>query len=259
VNKPKWYRTLQREQSFSDSYKNLSLLEWEFLIKSKRLTSTNYDTVVSLDWPHFCEGATVGCGGSNGWCYTFQGRLASERHINKVGLVDALAKANPELFAETVANEVMGLVKKGKLSYANLRYSGTGEVTYSHLPALKHISDLDVHLWGFTRVIEIARKLRELGASVIVSCDRTSEPRFITEAIDEGFGLVYTSLGVDDSPPLGTIVTFPLHKLGRVTEVVSSNTLCPKVAEEYIRGSRKPATCQERCHRCHQISATHLV
>jgi hypothetical protein len=93
--------------------------------------------------------------------------------------------------------------------------------------------------------------LRRIGVGIIVSCDRTSPEGFAERARGSAFPLAYTSAGVDDRPPLGTIVTFPLHRVGRVREVVDSQSVCPKVLADYLYDSRPAGTCQTQCRRCH--------
>jgi hypothetical protein len=172
--------------------------------------------------------------------------------LRKVAIVDACASKFPKLFAEKVAEEVASYVRQGKLPYPNLRYSGSGELREAHLPALlalKH--DHKIVLWGFTRNLNIAAALKSVAISAIFSCDRATPPDAIRQALRLGLSLAYTSTGVDDNPPAGTSVTFPLHRGGRVSEVVDSITVCPKVLSEYLSGHREEGTCQAVCQRCH--------
>jgi hypothetical protein len=140
------------------------------------------------------------------------------------------------------------------MPYANIRYSGSGEVVEAYLPALRGIHSRGVRLWGFTRSLRLAQQLRELGAGVIVSCDGTSPAGFAERATAEGFPLAYSSRGVGDSPPAGTLVTFPIHRVGRVREVVDSPSVCPKVLADFLEDRRPEASCQLICQRCHTPS-----
>jgi hypothetical protein len=250
---PKWQVLLRKELDARDKYLGLNHQAWREATSKRRVTSDNYDTVLSIDWPHYCAGATEGCGGRKGWCYTFHGQMAAPAHSTHAGFVDALASQEPEIFAERVAVEVAVAVRRGALPYPNIRYSGSGEVERHHLPALRAIVKRGIHLWGFSRRIEIAEELRDLGASVIVSCDATSGTDFIQSARMCGFQLGYTSAGVNDSPPEGTLVTFPVHRGRHVAEVVSAPSLCPKVVEQFLKGKRRSAMCETRCKRCHLI------
>jgi hypothetical protein len=132
-----------------------------------------------------------------------------------------------------------------------LRYSGSGEATEAHVPALAAVAEQGVHLWGFTRRLNVAESLVECGIAVIVSCDGTTDPGFIRDARRRGLQLAYSSNGVDDHPPAGTIVTFPVHRVGRVREVVDDVSLCPKVVADFLHDERPPASCQAVCRRCH--------
>ena len=163
-----------------------------------------------------------------------------------------LARRFPSLFAEKVSQEVDFAVNSGAFKYKNLRYSGSGEVISAHLPALELISAQGVKLWGFTRDLRIAEGLRRIGATVIISCDKSSHPNLTKQSIELNFPLAYTSLGVNDHPPPGTVVTFPLHRIGRVHEVVETPSLCPKVLQDFLHDSRPGGTCQLVCNRCHQ-------
>src|SRR5262249_14177890 len=98
---------------------------------------------------------------------------------------------------------------------------------------------------------DLANRLRALGAGVIVSCDKTSPPGFAADAVAAGFLLAYSSSGINDKPPSGTVVTFPVHRVGRVREVVDSPSVCPKALADFLDDSRPKADCQQFCHRCH--------
>lgn len=248
---PKWQRILRKEMGQRDSFRNLPESEWRNLLKSRRVTSANHDTVLSLDWPHYCVGASDACGGSRGYCYTFTGLLSGDSHIRKVAMVDALATWHPELFAERVVHEVQAAAAKGHLPYPNLRYSGSGEMGRRHVKALRLVAERGVHLWGFTRNISVARDLREAGISVIMSCDHSTDSDWTSAAISEGFKLAYSSRNVDDVPPFKSFMVFPLHRSGRVKEVADVPDLCPKVLYEYLHQERPNATCQAVCRRCH--------
>jgi hypothetical protein len=166
-------------------------------------------------------------------------------------MVDVLATKHPKLFGETVAREVGRAVDDGRMVYPNIRFAGSGEVIDAYLPALGEVLSKGIHLWGFSRNIRLAKRLRDMGAAVIISCDHTSPPGFIEEARNADFHLAYSSLGVTDSPPEGTIVTFPVHRIGRVREVVDTPTLCPKVLSDFFDDSRPAGSCQDLCRRCH--------
>ena len=247
----KWRRKLRDELEAQREYAEISDKELVELVCSRQITSTNFDTVMALDWPHFCAAATEGCGGRKGWCYTFQGRQSSSNHNRKVAFVDLAARRVPGAFAEKVTKEVDDAVTRGDLPYPNLRYSGSGEVAAHHLPALARVVDKGVVLWGFTRMLKIAEKLREIGAHVLISCDRTSDAKLFGRAKELGFQLAYTSIDVGDTPPAEAAVTFPLHRSGKVREVVDATSLCPKVVQEYLSGFRAEGSCQKMCHRCH--------
>lgn len=250
--KPRWRLRLDKELVFRGDFEDLDEKGWRNLLKIRRVTSSNYDTVLSLDWPHFCANATYACGGPNGWCYTFQGNQAGKLHNRHAAMVDVLARNFPDIFGEHVAAEVQVIVDEGKIPYPNLRYSGSGEVIEAYLPALRQVQTRGVLLWGFTRNVPLAQELRKLGASVIVSCDKTTPSGFIEQAKELGFPLAYSSSGVDDLPPFGTLVTFPVHRIGRVREVVDSSTVCPKVLADFLDDCRPKGSCQLMCHRCHQ-------
>lgn len=248
---PRWKRRLELELSYQNEFLGLDGPSWTKFMTSRRVTSRNHDTVLSLDWPHYCVGATEACGGERGWCYTFQGYQVTEQHNKHVEMVDVLARKEPRLFSDLVVQEVSDAVRAGLLPYPNLRYSGSGEVVAGHIDSLANVSKRGVKLWGFTRTIAMASALREIGASVIVSCDRTSPERLIEAANTGEFPLAYTSSGVDDRPPDGTIVTFPIHRGGRVREVVDVSSLCPKVVADFLNDSRPKGSCQTHCQRCH--------
>ena len=81
--------------------------------------------------------------------------------------------------------------------------------------------------------------------------EKTSPPDLFSSAREFNFPFGYTSTSVDDLPPEDTIVTFPLHRIGRVREVVDSDTVCPKVLADFLDDFRPPASCQDHCRRCH--------
>ena len=248
---PRWQQRLDKELAFRPEFSELDEPSWRNLLKGRRVASSNHDTVLSLDWPHFCAQATPACGGPQGWCYTFQGNQAGRLHNRHAAMVDVLARNFPELFAERLAAEVGAAVKAGLMPYPNLRYSGSGEVVAAYLPALRVTHSRGVKLWGFTRSLSLARELRHMGAGVIISCDGTSPLGFAEQASAEGFPIAYSSSGVDDSPPKGTLVTFPVHRVGRVREVVDSPSVCPKVLTDFLDDCRPKASCQLVCQRCH--------
>jgi hypothetical protein len=248
---PRWRQRLEKELAFRSEFVDLNEGDWQKLLQKRRIASSNHDTVLSLDWPHFCGHATQACGGIEGWCYTFQGNQAGKLHNRHAAMVDVLARAFPTLFAEAVLAEVIEAVEKGLLPYPNIRYSGSGEVTEAYLPALAQTAALGVRLWGFTRNLAVAEALRQMGAAVIISCDRTSGDDFIRRGQEAGFPLAYTSSGVMDHPPQGTVVTFPIHRVGRVREVVDSPSLCPKVLSDFLDDCRPEFACQRFCQRCH--------
>jgi hypothetical protein len=249
---PKWRRTLEKELAHVSFFEGLTEGEWRQLVRRRRVTSINHDTVLSLDWPHYCAGATMSCGGPKGWCYTFNGHQTNYHHMRKVAMVDVLARTFPRLLAEKVAGEVTRAVANGTLPYPNLRYSGSGEVNVKHIPALELLAQCGIRLWGFSRNIIVARALRDVGASVIFSCDKSTPQPVVAAAMAEGLPLSYSSEGVDDVPQQQSVVVFPIHRSGRVQEVVDLPELCPKVVHEYLHHERPRATCQTVCHRCHQ-------
>ena len=248
---PRWRQRLEKELAFRSEFVDLNEGDWQKLLQKRRIASSNHDTVLSLDWPHFCGHATQACGGIEGWCYTFQGNQAGKLHNRHAAMVDVLARGFPTLFAKAVLAEVIEAVEKGLLPYPNIRYSGSGEVTEAYLPALAQTAALGVRLWGFTRNLAVAEALRQMGAAVIISCDRTSGDDFIRQGQEAGFPLAYTSSGVMDHPPQGTVVTFPIHRVGRVREVVDSSSLCPKVLSDFLDDCRPEFACQRFCQRCH--------
>jgi hypothetical protein len=249
----RWEAMLSRELKARQKFECFDEADWRRQCNKSRVTSSNHDTVLSLDWPHYCLGATEGCGGPQGWCYTFHGYIASPAHARRVAFVDALASLQPIIFAECVASEVSAAVKLQKIPYPNARYSGSGEMALHHLPALAELINKGVHMWGFTRRLEMAEKLREMGASVIVSCDASSDLEFINSAHRAGFPLAYSSINIEDHPPKGTVVTFPVHRGRFVSEVTAAPNLCPKVVEQFMQGTRKKAYCQNLCRRCHLL------
>jgi hypothetical protein len=251
---PKWRTRLAKEREHTSSFEGMTVAEWRVLMRGQSLLSTNHDTVVALDWPHYCTNATAACGGPKGYCYTFQGHQASSNHDRHVARVDVLARVHPELFGELVCDEVTALVAKGTLPYPNLRYSGSGEFTRAHLKGIRSVHERGVRLWGFTRNIDMAAQLKKWGIGVLLSCDRTTSAENIEEARSFGVGLAYVSADVSDTPPPGTVVTFPIHRGGRVREVVDSDTLCPKVVDDFFFDRRPRASCQFRCTRCHLVA-----
>lgn len=251
--KTKWQVRLKRELHYRAEFSHLTREEWGKLIAKRTILSRNHDTVLSIDWPHYCRGASQGCGGPNGWCYTMSGHLAGATHDRKVAMIDQAARNEPGLLAEKTAEEIRCAVNSGLLPYPNLRYSGSGELSEHHIPFLELVSAAGVRLWGFTRLPRIGLLLREIGATVIISCDYTTPHAVIDEARYCNFPLAYTSLNCGDSPPDGTIVTFPVHRGGSVREAVNHASLCPKVIDEFFHGDRLPGWCQERCKRCHEF------
>jgi hypothetical protein len=248
---PRWRRRLSLELSHRGEFESLSEGSWRALLRKRCLTSSNHDTVLALDWPHFCTHATDSCGGKDGWCYTFQGHQASRLHNRHVAMVDVAARHFPLLFGEIVSCEVNAAVADGRLPYPNLRYSGSGEVVDAYIPALRSVAEHGVFLWGFTRSLSAAVSLRSFGASVIFSCDRTTRAEDIAKARTLGIRFGYTSTDINDYPPEGTVVTFPVHRIGRVREVVDTASLCPKVLADFLDDCRPAGSCQFTCRRCH--------
>jgi len=253
--KPKWQTRLAKEREYTSSFEGMTEAEWRVLMHGQKLLSNNHDTIVALDWPHYCTDSTVACGGQMGYCYTFQGNQAKPNHDRHVAMVDVLARSYPQLFGELVFEEIAVLVAKDILPYPNLRYSGSGEMTRAHLPALRAVHDRGVRLWGFTRSLVIAVRLREWGVGVLLSCDRTTNAIVVERALSLGIGLAYVSADVSDVPPRGTVVTFPIHRGGRVREVVEADTLCPKILDDFFFDMRPGGSCQSRCTRCHLLPA----
>lgn len=251
---PKWRERLKREVAAGTKWREMSEDELRREFGMRTITSSNHDTVIAINWPHYCVGATSGCGGPSGWCYTFQGHQALKNHHPKVAFNDAAARRLPNEFGAKVASEVHNMVNKSALPYPNLRFSGSGEATLAHLPALAAIMKQGVHLWGFSRNLALAIELRAAGAAVIFSCDKTTPTSTVSQVIAARLPLAYSSCDVTDKPPDSALVTFPLHRSGRVKEVVDCRSLCPKVLEEYSHGDRQPAACQWRCTRCHQLN-----
>jgi hypothetical protein len=251
--KKKWQIRLEEELSLRQPFDSWSLEQWRKKLKNTKLLSDNYDTVVSLDWPHYCGGASLGCGGENGWCYTLGGQLGGgAKRSKRAAMTDSLARNYPALFAEIVAVEVNTLAAANEISYPNLRFSGSGELHPAHLPAMFQLKDRGVNLWGFSRNISMAIELRDYSINVIFSCDITTPIEKIREARRNGLQLAYTSTGVSDAPPEGAFVTFPLHRSGKVREIVVADSVCPKVEQEYLEGKRTRAACQTKCMRCHR-------
>jgi len=246
-----WRVRLAAEMAAGSHLPDLSPVALHKLVLQTSLTSKNHDTGISLDFPHFCSGATSACGGKDGWCYTFSGNLASAGHDRKVALVDFIATRHPAMFAEKVTAEVKAAVHKGVLTYPNLRYAGSGEVALKHLPSLKLLKANGIQLWGFTKRIEIARALRSANISVIFSLDRTSPGSLVELIGKENFPSSYVSHDIGDQPASHPFVTFPLHIQGQVHEVVDAPNLCPKVLAEFFEGHRPSGTCQTTCTRCH--------
>lgn len=248
---PRWRIRLAKELQYSAEFDSLDEESWAELLRTRSVTSQNHDTALSLDWPHYCAFSTQACGGPKGWCYTFQGNQASAAHNRHAAMIDRLAVRQPLLFAHAVHREVERAVKTGALSYPNLRLAGSGETIRAYVPALAEIVRLGVRLWGFTRDLQLAEVLRKVGVAIIASCDKTSPPGFVERAQALRLPIAYTSAGVEDRPPAGTLVTFPLHRVGRVREVVDVPSLCPKVLADFLHDSRPGGFCQRFCKRCH--------
>lgn len=251
VETPRWKKRLDKERAFINEFDDLEKEDWLELLKKRRVTSSNHDTYLSIDWPHYCSHATEACGGINGWCYTFQGRQATDLHNRHAAMVDVLARKFPGVFGEKVAEEVGKAESAGQIPYKNIRFSGSGEMTDKHVEAVRQVVLQGVHAWGFSRSLKVAAQLRELGAFVIISYDATSPKQFVQEAVAEEFPLAYSSSGVADIPPEKTLVTFPVHKVGRVHEVADVASLCPKVLSEFFHDERQHSFCQKHCRRCH--------
>lgn len=251
---PRWKQHLSKELVHASTFQRLDDAQLLAEMAGKSLLSRNFDTALALDWPHYCRHATELCGGARGWCYTFSGHQSNAAHDKKVALNDVLARRLPASFAEQVAREIGRAVEQAAIPYPNLRVSGSGEITKAHIPALVEVAGFGVHLWGFTRDLTLAAMLRNVGANMLISCDASSREGLAVAAVRRGFGLAYTSRGVDDRPPPGTLVTFPLHKQGQVAEVVEADSVCPKVLEEFLEGRRRINYCQSLCHRCHGSS-----
>lgn len=252
ANTPRWRRRLNVELSVEQRL-DAALSDDGLRARLQRgVLSSNHDTVVSLDWPHYCSFATEGCGGERGWCYTLSGHHVTDAHAEKVAINDLGARRCPRALAEQAELEVRALVRTGSLPYPNLRFSGSGEVQPHHIPVLHLIVDRGVRLWGFTRSAQTAVALRDIGAAAIFSCDSTTPPDRMEEAKKLGVPLAYSSRGVSDPPPNDALVTFPVHVSGRVLEAIDHASLCPKVVEEFLNGVRRSGWCQTRCKRCHQ-------
>ena len=247
----KWRSRLSVERAEIERFEDLDLKELSDLLCAADPLSANHDTVYSLDWPHYCSFATEACGGARGWCYTFSGFHVSRTQAAKVAANDVMARRLPALFARRVVDSVQQQVRAGRLHYPNLRFSGSGEITLQHIPALAEISKLGVNLWGFTKNPAIASRLAQLGVAVIFSSDHTSEPKNVAAARSAGVPIAYSSIGAGDRPPDDVLVTFPVHVSGRVTEVVDHPSVCPKVVDEFLHGTRVRGWCQDRCRRCH--------
>jgi hypothetical protein len=248
----KWQRLLKKEIAHSKSLAQLSRDEVFKRVKKQGILSANSDTVASLDFPHYCIGATEGCGGAKGWCYTFQGFQSLSAHSSKVGLVDYCIRTYPEMVVNLIVKEIQALVNKGQLPYPNLRFSGSGEVAAIHIGLLTEIKRRGIQLWGFSRNIKVATELKSAGIHVIFSCDQTTPTHLVDQAIGLQVPLAYTSCNVKDLPSYEVAVVFPLHRGGRVRQVADHMMNCPKVIEEYFDHSRTQASCQNVCRRCHE-------
>ena len=197
LRKAKWKTFLRSELQFQTQMRKWSEGRWREELRQRHLLSQNHDTFVSLDWPHYCSGATEACGGERGWCYTFSGSQASEKHREKVAYVDYVARKYPNVFAERVIEEINNHVLKGRLPYPNLRFSGSGEMSLMHVDALSQIRSGGVHLWGFTRNLRVAERLHEIGIAVLFSCDSTTDPRVLRKASE-----LNTSKTTSKMPPI---------------------------------------------------------
>lgn len=252
--KDKWKQRLRLELGLADEFKGLTADEWRKKLSRRRLVSDNYDTVISLDWPHYCGHATKGCGGPEGWCYTLGGQIGGNQPRSlRAAMTDRLARDYPEVFAEVVYQEILLFTKNDKLAYPNIRFSGSGEVHQAHFSALISLKEKGVHLWGFSRNPKLAIELQDQGISVLFSCDATTPKKTLDFAQENGLKLAYTSLGVKDTPGFHAFVVFPVHRSGRVREIADTRNVCPKISQEFLTGRRKPASCQQACTLCHQI------
>ena len=247
----KWKTALQAELAHQSGIKSLPVGDLLKLLPSQKVTSLNHDTVISINWPHYCSCATSACGGEGGYCYTLQGVMKSAAHAKKAAIIDIIATTEPSFFAQRVYEEVVNSMVSGAQSTLNVRYSGSGELTLKHIPAVERIRETGVIPWGFTRRIDVAKSLMGSGISVLLSADWTTDGDIIREAQKASIPMSYTSRGVNDIPPVGTFVTFPVHRSGRVSEVVDHPTLCPKVIDEFLNMRRQESWCQLRCNRCH--------
>jgi hypothetical protein len=247
----KWKVKLDIEMKLKKKFESLSISDLSKKIELKKILSDNHDTVVSLDFPHYCYYSTESCGGKNGWCYTFQGYQSMNNHYSKVALIDIASEKIPKLLAKKISSEVNTVFKNNKIPYPNIRYCGSGEISKKHLKLLNYIKDEGIHLWGFTRNIELGKILKNEDISVIISIDKTSDKKVYTNASDNGLKIAYTSDSIDDVPPKGCHVVFPVHRLGKVKEVGDFESLCPKVVSEFFTGCRKNGTCQNECKKCH--------
>lgn len=256
---PKWIRRLEEELAYRAQFEMLTLRELERELGATPLLSENHDTVVSIDVPHYCGGATPACGGPRGWCYTFFGSSIAAGRARKAALVDVYAERHPNAFADRVVVEVRELVRRGLLRYFNVRFAGSGELRLQHIPALECLAANGIRAWGFTKNAAVYLRLRKSRIACLFSCDATSDREALRSVLSAGGLLAYTSTSARDLPPEGSFVTFPVHVSGRVTEVADHPTLCPKVLEEYFDGTRREAWCQARCLRCHQRGDSHDV
>jgi hypothetical protein len=250
----KWKLRLKLELDMGSEFKGLKADEWNLKLSRKRLVNDNYDTVISLDWPHYCSHATKGCGGPNGWCYTLGGQIGGNKARSlRAAMTDRLARDYPDVFAEIVHKEILQFVKNKKINYPNIRFSGSGEVHQNHFAALIALKNKGVQLWGFSRNPKFAIELQEHGISVLFSCDATTPEQNLEYAKNNGLKLAYTSLGVSDVPKFEAFVVFPVHRSGRVREIADTRNVCPKISQEFLTGKRKPASCQKVCTLCHKV------
>lgn len=255
----RWKKHLRKELGYQREFTGLDVSAWRALLRKSHITSQNHDTFIAIDWPHYCSHASVNCGGAKGWCYTFQGFQASNSHARKVAMNDVLAREQPELFAEVVSEEVFAATADKNLAYPNIRFSGSGETTFRHLKALERLLNKGIVVWGFTRNLKLAVESKRRGISAILSIDASTASSKVLEAQSYRLPLAFTSSSVEERPPDGTVVTFPLHRSGRVSEVVDADSLCPKVVEEFFNGKRQSNYCQQRCHRCHGFGEEQVV